>query len=76
MKPIDRIAIVVCALITFLMASAGVTSVYYWALGGSFKLEVGNVGLFVYALLELYLALVIINVTKGRSGRIQARRNQ
>lgn len=75
MKPIDRVVIVVSAFITFLLASAGVTAAY-WTLGGSFKLELDNVGLIVYALVELYLALVIANVAKRRPNQTRARRGE
>ena len=70
MKPIDRVFIVVSALITFLLASTGVT-VIYLTVGGTFDL---TMGLALYVIVELYLALCVINVALRRPGQIRARR--
>lgn len=62
MKPIERFVIVVSALIIFLLASAGITAIY-WTLGGSLK---WGAGLAAYAGVELYLAYLVVVVARNR----------
>lgn len=62
----NRIIVVVSAVITFLLASTGLTAVY-WVAGGSFE---RGAPLAVYLLVEFYLALLVINVAKKRPEQI------
>lgn len=66
MKSTERFIIVVSAIITFLLASVGITAIY-WAMGGSFHV---SWALGVYLIVELYLALLVLNVARRRPEQI------
>lgn len=63
MNTSDRVVIVISAILTFLLASVGVTAIYL-AAGGRFH---WGVPLTLYLIAEVYLAALIFRIARRRN---------
>jgi hypothetical protein len=72
MKSADRFMIIIAAVIVFLLASTGITAVY-WVVGGRFS---WGIPLTIYLIVELYFAVLVVRVARKRPEQLAKELNR